>query len=539
MLLAFLLAMLAAAAVYFLLAGRTSAPESVTAPSQDAETVPVVVAARDIPADTTLTEADVEVRQIPGDGRHPEALIDPAAVAGKVTNTSLILGEQVLAKRLLAPEDALPKTFAREVPPGYRAITLNADEVKTVGGLVQPGDRVDVVGYFEFQEATGEKGGTPPEAQATATPAGAEPVINQPTPTPGVTSSKAAAVLYVVQDVEVLSVAQALTPGEVGVSGGAAPADAAKDAAADVAAAGSSDPVARPDARSITLLVPAADVSRLMLAINTVPNDGSLRLVLRSPGDTGLMPQQPVVTGGDPAEYQFGDVAGSLVSNSLQVVTAEFVSLDVLAGEDLEFSVTVKNISGETIEPGIGGAPDGFTYPEDSAWDEQGFFEDDGNLRIGLNVAGAAQPFPWRWTLNGPLEPGQEATITGGVTLEQPTTGRRFWFGIIQEPDQVLEDGLGVATIRVSLPATVRAGADGAAFREEPLADAPVAGSAAAGADLRVIDRTPGWYQVETPEGRRWVEASAVEPVTDPVPDGAGSETDSGASAAATPVVAE
>lgn len=510
MLLAFLLAAVAAAAVYFLLAGRGARNPETDAPATTVETVPVLVAARDIPADTELTLADVELDRISPDGRHPDALTDPEAAVGMVTSSNLVLGEQVLSQRLLAPQDALPKTFARDVPPGYRAITINGDEVKLVGGLVQPGDRVDIVGYFEFQKDTAATGGG---AEATSTPENAEPVINEPTPTAGPGAANPAAALYVLQDVEVMSVAQALTPSDLGVSAdGAAPADAAANAAKDVTAGTGNDPVARPEAGSITLLVPAGDVARLLLAVNTVPDDASLRLVLRAPGDTGLTVQQPVVTTEDAAPYQFGDVAAA-PGSPLRIVSVEFLASQVLTGDDLAFTVTVKNVSGETVNPGVGGAPDGFAYPEDSAWDEEGFFEDDGNLRIGLNVAGAAEPYPWRWTLAEPLEPGQTATLTGAVTMEHPTTGKRFWFGVIDEPQQVLEDGIGVAEIRVSLPRMVLIAASGADLREEPNAEAAVAVTAAAGAELPVADRRQGWYKVVAPDGAGWVEASMVEPV--------------------------
>ncbi|MFM9106459.1 MAG: Flp pilus assembly protein CpaB [Chloroflexota bacterium] len=531
LLLAFLLAALAAAAVYFLLAGRGGKQAVEELPGDKVETVPVVVAARDVPADTALTAADIEVRQIPAEGRHPDAVSDPAVAEGRVTRADLLLGEQVLAPRLLDPADAVPRTFAREVPPGYRAISLDGDEVRIVGGLVQPGDHVDVVGYFEFEESGNAAGGAPPP---TPTPEGAEPVINQPEATTSPGSAKAAAAFYLLQDLEVLSVAQALDPGDPGMSADGAPAEAAAEAAKGVAG-GADDPVARPGAGSITLLVPAGDVARLLLAVNTVPSDGALRLVLRSPGDTGRSVQPPVVTRGEEAQYQFGGVVAPVSANPLLVVAAEFAETALLTGQDLEFTVTVKNVSGEPVYPGVGGAPDGFTYAERAAWDSEGFFEDDGNLRIGLNVAGAAQPFPWRWTLTDPLEPGQEATITGAVTLERPTTGKRYWFGIIRERDEVLADGVGVAEIRVDQPSLVRVMVDGAALRGEPDAGAPVVAEAPLDADLPVTDQRPGWFRVVSPGGEGWIEAASVEPVTPAEP--AAADAGSGAPpAAATPV---
>ncbi|MGI9253708.1 MAG: Flp pilus assembly protein CpaB, partial [Thermomicrobiales bacterium] len=501
MLVAFLLAALAAAAVYFLLAGRGGGPKDGKLPAAPVETVPVVVAARDIPADTLLTEADVEVDQIPAKGRHPRALTDPAQAVGNVTNADLLLGEPILDSRLVMPEDAEPNTFARDVPPGFRAVALSADEIKLVGGLVQPGDRVDVVGYFQFQSNSDKQSASGGAGTPEPTKVGSEPVINaEPTPTAAAGASNPAATLYVLQDVEVMSVAQALTPSDRGVdASGAAPADAAASAAKDLAAVGSAnDPVARPDASSITLLVPANEVARLLLAVNSVPSDGALRLVLRSPGDTGVTLQQAAVTSGDASQYELGDIQGEISTSPLLVLSAEFAKRVLLAGEKLEFTVTVKNVSSETIEPGVGGAPDGYTYKTATAWDTEGFFEKPDSLRIGLNFAGAKQPFPWRWTLPVALEPGQEATLAGAVELEQPTTGKRFWFGIMQEPGQVLEDGIGVTDIRVEALSAVRVTQAGAELREEPTANAKVVGAIEKGIELTVIGQEPGWYQVES-----------------------------------------
>ena len=65
---------------------------------------------------------------------------------GRVATVPSAAGTQILATMLGdESEDAL----AYEVPAGQRAVTISAADVMGVGGLVRPGNRVDIIGTFE------------------------------------------------------------------------------------------------------------------------------------------------------------------------------------------------------------------------------------------------------------------------------------------------------------------------------------------------------------------------------------------------------
>ncbi len=81
---------------------------------------------------------------MPAEARHPDAVESINVVAGRVTKVPLIAGEQVLASKLaLEREDA---GLALIIPAGNRAISVEVSEVSGTGGLILPGDRVDVIG---------------------------------------------------------------------------------------------------------------------------------------------------------------------------------------------------------------------------------------------------------------------------------------------------------------------------------------------------------------------------------------------------------
>lgn len=103
---------------------------------------PVLVARHEIPARTPVSAAAVTVTEVPAGTRHPLALTDPAAAAGRVTLQAIRAGEQVLQADLAAPDEA---GYSAAVPPGKRLIAIAVDEVAAVGYHLRPGDWVDAL----------------------------------------------------------------------------------------------------------------------------------------------------------------------------------------------------------------------------------------------------------------------------------------------------------------------------------------------------------------------------------------------------------
>ncbi len=120
------------------LAAQAQASAPVQPPS-----VPVVVAATDLPAGEPLDTGDLAVQHWPLGSQPMGHLSRPEALKGRVLKGPLVKGEVVLAAKL-APE-GLAGGLSAVVPAGYRAMTVRVDEVIGVGGFVQPGDRVDVL----------------------------------------------------------------------------------------------------------------------------------------------------------------------------------------------------------------------------------------------------------------------------------------------------------------------------------------------------------------------------------------------------------
>jgi pilus assembly protein CpaB len=112
--------------------------------------VRVLAAAVEIPAKTRLTRANIAIAEI------PQAWVDPRAVLEKDLNQ--ILG-QPLAVQVKQSQPLLWSDFemqkagasaglATTLQKGQRAITLPVDASGSLGGMLRPGDHVDVLGTF-------------------------------------------------------------------------------------------------------------------------------------------------------------------------------------------------------------------------------------------------------------------------------------------------------------------------------------------------------------------------------------------------------
>ncbi|MEZ4406755.1 MAG: Flp pilus assembly protein CpaB [Polyangiales bacterium] len=109
--------------------------------------IPVLVAQQDIPLGTALTEQMLGVRRI------PQAYVedryirysDLRRVLGVRLSMGLRANQAVLWSDLATASDAR-RDLSSLVSTGMRAITVRADISNSFGGLLRPGDRVDVLG---------------------------------------------------------------------------------------------------------------------------------------------------------------------------------------------------------------------------------------------------------------------------------------------------------------------------------------------------------------------------------------------------------
>lgn len=213
-----------------------------------AEMREVVVASRDIAANTVLDEQVVQHKRVPAAYVQPRAAVSLDDVRHRVTIVPIAAGAQIQQTSLRAAEHT---ALAYDVPRGRRAVTIAVSDVSGVAGLIRPANFVDVFGSFEFGRPTGYVSGQLQYA-------------DEKTET-----------RLLLQNLQVIAVARDHEP------------DAAEPLAPPTQTNGKATPPPpeAPDRgyANVTLLVTPPEAQRLVLAQEL----GSLTLSLRSPLDAG------------------------------------------------------------------------------------------------------------------------------------------------------------------------------------------------------------------------------------------------------------
>lgn len=205
----------------------------------------VVVARSDLPAGTALTAPMLRVVEVPTGSVAPGVMGETTAVTGRTLRYPLFAGEQLLASKLVGADQGGGSGLAFSIPPGMRAVSVPFTEVMGAGGLVVPGDRVDVLVATTYERLF-EPGQLIDDDSEEA---------GHPT------------VLTALQNALVLAVGQQFTGAS---DGGKDPATVRADGAE-----------AQPGARSVTLAVTPEEAQSLFMAAQ----QGELGLALRAFGD--------------------------------------------------------------------------------------------------------------------------------------------------------------------------------------------------------------------------------------------------------------
>jgi len=110
----------------------------------------VVVASKDIAARTEVTGGMLSVKQVPDDEALRGAFTDTEQVVGQVTRQDIQEGEQVTATKV-GPQTKVEREEGLSfiIPQGMRGFSIQVDETSAVGGLLLPGDLVDVIAIFD------------------------------------------------------------------------------------------------------------------------------------------------------------------------------------------------------------------------------------------------------------------------------------------------------------------------------------------------------------------------------------------------------
>lgn len=116
----------------------------------------VWVAAKDMLSGHILEERDVELSDTPAAFVQPGALTNVEwAAAGGMVQVPIRKGEQILITKL-AQDGAGMLSLRVAEGDGMRAMTLKFDGEGGLAGLLQPHDRVDIVGVFESSGSSAE-----------------------------------------------------------------------------------------------------------------------------------------------------------------------------------------------------------------------------------------------------------------------------------------------------------------------------------------------------------------------------------------------
>lgn len=118
----------------------------------------VIVARKDLAANTLLTEADFQVKEVAARGEAPDAAItegELARVVGRISSLEIREGDFLTEAMLFGGQPQLSYL----VPKYKRAVSLRYDQLSAVSGLVKLGDLVDVIGHFRVRRREDGGGG--------------------------------------------------------------------------------------------------------------------------------------------------------------------------------------------------------------------------------------------------------------------------------------------------------------------------------------------------------------------------------------------
>ncbi len=122
-----------------------------------AETASVVVMARDVPANITLTEEMLDVQSIPVEAVLDGTYATADALVGLPTRFPMAKGEQLTPLKVGLDAIADEKDIALLLPAGTRGFAVEVSEITGVGGLLLPGNVVDVIAFFDERQTGVDK----------------------------------------------------------------------------------------------------------------------------------------------------------------------------------------------------------------------------------------------------------------------------------------------------------------------------------------------------------------------------------------------
>jgi len=116
-------------------------------------TTGVVTATQYIDAGTEITSDMVSTSEIADDLVVSGAATDTSVVVGQVARVDILQGEQLATAKVGVENET--EGVSGVIAPGLRGVAISIDEVTAVGGLLLPGNKVDIVATFVIEEGPG------------------------------------------------------------------------------------------------------------------------------------------------------------------------------------------------------------------------------------------------------------------------------------------------------------------------------------------------------------------------------------------------
>ena len=111
----------------------------------------VVVAAVQIPDHTEITADMVAVVNLPEEAVHQLSSDNALDIVGKVAKENIEPNEQILNTKLGNADDE-ESDLAYIIKTGYRAMTIETDDISGVAGEIKKGDRIDIAAILLSEE---------------------------------------------------------------------------------------------------------------------------------------------------------------------------------------------------------------------------------------------------------------------------------------------------------------------------------------------------------------------------------------------------
>ena len=117
---------------------------------KSANTRPVVVAVLDIPFRRSISETELEIRELPVDSIPEGAAESIDQVVGKMSTVDVFASEPLLMQQLVTP-DIVTQQVALSVPKGKIVTSVPTNSELITNRLIRPGDNIDLMATFDVE----------------------------------------------------------------------------------------------------------------------------------------------------------------------------------------------------------------------------------------------------------------------------------------------------------------------------------------------------------------------------------------------------